>query len=618
MYPIIFKELQYIVSNSVQDNELPVGLASVVDAVLGAQGLNTDHSTVRSLIYKEHTPAVAQDTDTDTDTDTVTATDNKADKDKAAPIYIDLYPFVYGRTIGNKDFIETMHLAVAEEYLAEVAAAAGDKPDYTEVAAVLFSMRYRFFVASVAGARGYIFNKKWEPHQNLSAAIQSYAAGGLRIWLRNCFKPHTTNTVVRALVTDVDKYGFSGARAPHMAERIISLLYAPKLEEKLGVYSHKISFLNGIVDLSLPRMKLRADRPSDYSAMNTNIPFKRPTAEAARKLAAILKDVFPEDEEREYFLDKYAGVLSGYNRFRELVISLGGGSNSKSFMQSVIERAFGDYCATAPTDLFCSPLSSSDKPAPALVALKGKLIATASEPPLNKPIIGATVKALTGNDRVSARGLYKDQGHMGINAQFFIICNKFPQVDQDDKAYRERMRYITYRTTFVDSDKVAQREEADARVRKSAANPSALPPSYIRARKIGIEEQAGELAVTLAYELVKRYITRVRDMTKQVVPCSILDASSALSVSHSTVGEFMEARLDGPAVLSTPCAVPMTKVYGEYKEYMLTYHNNARLLDLSGLTTAIECAVAASNVIERGMRGGDMLLCHRIKALSVA
>lgn len=603
MYPIILKELRYIVRNIIKENnELPDGLASVVDAVVGAQGLSTDHSTVRSIVYGETIPKAAA---------AATAAQGVNDL-----IYIDLYPFVYGRTIGNKSFIDAMHLAVAEEYLKEIAES--DKPaDYAEVAAALFAMRYRFFIASIAGTRGYIFKYKWEAHPDMSQAIELYAAGGQRLWLRDCLGVSTMNTVVRAFVADMDKHAFEGRDLSRMASRVTKLLYVPKFEMKLGVYKNKISFLNGIVDLSLHETKLRAERPNDYSTLNTKIPFRPPTDKENKRLDAVLEDVFPEGDEREYFLDKYAGVLFGYNRFRDLVISLGKGGNSKSVMQSVIEHAFGDYCATAPTDLFYSPLSSSSKPSPGLISLKGKLLAMASEPPLDKPILAATVKALTGNDRLSVRDLYESQTSMTLNAQFFIICNEFPKVDRNDNAYNDRVRYLTYRTTFVDAHKVAWREEMDERVRKSANNPSALPPSYIRASEIGIEKLVAELAITLAYRLVDRFITKVRDMTEQVVPDSILATSKALSATHSIVGEFMAARLDGPDTLTTHCAVPMASVYAEYKNYMQELHASQRPLDMTGLITAIEAAAVASNVIERTKTKGVMLLCHQIKALSV-
>ncbi|OMH85869.1 putative helicase [Zancudomyces culisetae] len=81
------------------------------------------------------------------------------------------------------------------------------------------------------------------------------------------------------------------------------------------------------------------------------------------------------------------------------MVWLGKGSNGKSMLMKLVEKAFGEYFCKLPSNVLTSKKSISSAPTPELALLDGTRIAVVQEPDLNESINHGTVKELTGSTR---------------------------------------------------------------------------------------------------------------------------------------------------------------------------------------------------------------------------
>jgi hypothetical protein len=153
-------------------------------------------------------------------------------------------------------------------------------------------------------------------------------------------------------------------------------------------------------------------------------------------------------------------LLSGSLLFRGNVckkafVFLGSeGDNGKSTFTELIQLTLGDYAVTGNR----SSLSGTQEQMtldPDLVANHKSLVCTFPEV---QSIEGGVscgfkfncgkLKALTGNDEQSVRGLYRDKKGIVIGFKPILHSNYMPQVDSDDSAARNRLWVARFGSTF--------------------------------------------------------------------------------------------------------------------------------------------------------------------------
>lgn len=87
-----------------------------------------------------------------------------------------------------------------------------------------------------------------------------------------------------------------------------------------------------------------------------------------------------------------------------------------------------------------------------ILDLRKRRVCIGSEPENNEKINTGFTKLLTGRDKIKTR--YNHGNEMiefEVNFKIILLCNKVPEADMDDKAYRKRLKCIGFPTTFVDN-----------------------------------------------------------------------------------------------------------------------------------------------------------------------
>ncbi|MFW7415781.1 DNA primase family protein [Demequina sp. SO4-18] len=198
-----------------------------------------------------------------------------------------------------------------------------------------------------------------------------------------------------------------------------------------------LNVANGTLDLRT--MNLAPHRPADRITKVTRAAY-RPGVKGER-FEKFLDRVLPDTEVRA-FLQRYAGVgLCGRVLEHVLAILTGTGRNGKGVFYGALGHALGDYATTAEPDLFmhrdgAHPTGEMD--------LRGVRWAVVSESDTGRKLAEATVKRLTGGDRIKARRMRQDFVEFDPSHTAALVTNHLPQVRGDDPAIWARLRVIPF------------------------------------------------------------------------------------------------------------------------------------------------------------------------------
>ncbi|WP_067247014.1 DNA primase family protein [Microbacterium resistens] len=175
---------------------------------------------------------------------------------------------------------------------------------------------------------------------------------------------------------------------------------------------------------------------------------------------AFLKRSLPDEAVRRYLQQTTGGLgLVGEQLEHMLPILTGAGRNGKGVFYGALLHALGDYASVANPNLFnIDRNATADKPNPALLGLRARRLVFMSETAKSAELDSARVKALTGGDRIKARGVHsKTTVEFDPSHQLALITNHAPQLPADDPAVWERVRNVPW-------DVVVPPDERDPRL----------------------------------------------------------------------------------------------------------------------------------------------------------
>jgi putative DNA primase/helicase len=215
---------------------------------------------------------------------------------------------------------------------------------------------------------------------------------------------------------------------------------------------------NGTLDLH--DLTLKPHRPADRVTKVTAAGYH---PEATSSLwDRFLARVLPDTEVRTY-VQRFIGVsLLGLVREHELHLAIGTGRNGKGVFVEAVTAALGDYAHAAPADLLLAAKAGKGRATPELMSLRGTRFVAAQETDEGRAMATATVKSLTGGDRITARPLYGSPVTFTPSHSLLLATNHAPKVPGDDLALWARLRVIPF-TVFIPE------EERDATLKERLA-----------------------------------------------------------------------------------------------------------------------------------------------------
>ncbi|MBN9521017.1 hypothetical protein J0H58_21280 [bacterium] len=252
------------------------------------------------------------------------------------------------------------------------------------------------------------------------------------------------------------KHRLGWAKASQDMKRVRAMLAAARSEPRVYVrfgrdrfdtHPHLLNCPNGTVDLRTGR--LRGHDRNDFLTKRCPTAFN-PTAKRDGYLG-FLDTVFHGRPAVAAYIRRLSGyVATGETCDHTAHFWWGGGSNGKSVLQllwlDVLGNTADGYAHTPPPELLIEDRSSRHPTEK--VGLRGARLAVCSETPEDARLDEQKLKALTGDDRVQARGMRQDFFEFPPTHKFVIPTNHKPRVRGADHGIWRRLRLVPFQVTF--------------------------------------------------------------------------------------------------------------------------------------------------------------------------
>jgi len=210
---------------------------------------------------------------------------------------------------------------------------------------------------------------------------------------------------------------------------------------------------NGIFDMET--CQFRPGKQEDYVSFSTNLDYDAERSyEEYREWPEIkdfLEKIFPIERVRDYVIHYLAKCLNGAGN-QKFHILTGVGSNGKSMLICLMERALGDYACKVPISLLTQGRGKSSSAAPEVIRLKGRRFATMQEPDEAVPLNTGLMKELTSSEKIIARDLYagaKSMIEFELQSKLNLACNDKPKINTNDSGTWRRFVVLNFISRFV-------------------------------------------------------------------------------------------------------------------------------------------------------------------------
>jgi putative DNA primase/helicase len=260
-----------------------------------------------------------------------------------------------------------------------------------------------------------------------------------------------------------------------------------------------LNTLTGTVDLQTGL--LRPPSPADRITKVTGAGYN--PDEAGSSWETFLEQVLPDVEVRGFVQRLMGLALLGKVPEHILPLFTGVGQNGKSTFITAVLGAFGDYSIAADPELLVDqkahPTNKAD--------LLGVRLAVCVETDSGRPLAVATVKQLTGGDRIRARRMRQDFIEFAPSHLAVLVTNFLPRVPSDDSALWRRLRVVPF-------DVVVQHPDAGLPDRLALERGAILAwaiEGYRQYADGGLQEPAAVSAATDRYQLSADTLARFID-----------------------------------------------------------------------------------------------------------
>lgn len=217
--------------------------------------------------------------------------------------------------------------------------------------------------------------------------------------------------------------------------------------------AHLLGVKNGIIDLDL--CKFRETNPTDYISLTMGAKYDETLTWEHKNVKIFLDYIYSlqmKKENAEYLLRLLSSFLYGYNQDNKIFFFYGAGQNGKSILLNYLRGLFSiKYCTSASFSILTKNKGKSNEASPEMIRLKNKRLVIIDEGNNKEEIQSAIMKRLTGNDMITARGLFEDETEFKPQCKFIISLNDMAKFDNADFGTYRRISKINFDVKFVDT-----------------------------------------------------------------------------------------------------------------------------------------------------------------------
>lgn len=209
---------------------------------------------------------------------------------------------------------------------------------------------------------------------------------------------------------------------------------------------------NGWIDLKTGELE-----PHNPNKMFSKIAGANYNEDSCSEFLTFIYKIFDGDTELIKFVQTLIGLsMIGKNLEQKIVFLYGSsGNNGKSVLLKILESLFGTYKRTvAPADLMRKKNGGNSGHSDAIANMAGARLVTSSEPEKGYRLSESIIKALTGDDTISASFKGKSGFEFQPQNTIFLACNHIPQMNagSTDNPTWKRVVIIPFDVQIPDSE----------------------------------------------------------------------------------------------------------------------------------------------------------------------
>lgn len=257
---------------------------------------------------------------------------------------------------------------------------------------------------------------------------------------------------------------------------------------------------NGVVDLHTGQ--LRAADPDDLMTRQCSVSWDQ-NATASRWKQAMV-EWFPDPQVCNYVKRVAGSALVGGQQDHAFIIHYGGGRNGKGTFVRALQRVLGPYGVVIHLSLIVEQRWAQHDTVKA--ALFRARLAVASETQRRVKLDEASVKNLTGGDRIPARRMREDPWEFDPTHSLWLQTNYLPEIAGRDRGIWSRIRVVKWEATFEDQD---QDQNLDDTLATEAPGILRwLVEGCLEWQEQGLKEPEAVVRETLAYRATEDIFSR--------------------------------------------------------------------------------------------------------------
>jgi putative DNA primase/helicase len=211
-----------------------------------------------------------------------------------------------------------------------------------------------------------------------------------------------------------------------------------------------LGVINGVVDLSTG--KLREARRQDLITKQANVIFD------AAAICPLWEKFLLETTQGNHalicYLQQCCGIsLTGDTSQHLLFFIIGPGGTGKSTFCETIQYVWGNYATGLDPDAIAASMrTEGGRAKPDIARLPGTRLAYANETRKGLQLDAGLVKALTGGDTITARGLHQAPFDFKPSFKIWLRSNEEPQFDGGDTGMQRRVKKIPFTNKVITQD----------------------------------------------------------------------------------------------------------------------------------------------------------------------
>ena len=310
---------------------------------------------------------------------------------------------------------------------------------------------------------------------------------------------------------------------------------------------------NGVYDFQ--NNLFRDGYPDDYLSLCTGVDYIEYSKnnEYVIQIQKFFSEVQPCDGMYNYILDYFSSCLVGHSPDELFHIWTGSGGNAKSVSIGLFQSVIGTYATTISIALLTGKRAASNAASPELAKCKGKRFVVFQEPENDDKIHVGHMKELSGNDRISARSLFKEPIEFYPQFKTILTCNKLPFIPSNDGGTWRRLRVAPFEMKFVD-------------------NPNPSEPKE-RKKDRSLKQKMDNWKEPLLFMLIQRYMKRYK-LNGLVEPEKVTAFTKEYQRQSDIYYEYMSEQLE--LTSNNKDRINLTTLYNDFKMWYKEAHTERK------------------------------------------